>query len=72
MGACKAAIHERIKFINIKGKGSNAVFFATAPLKKIQRAKMIPNKIINFQLPPNKATLSESFCPADKISFTGC
>ena len=59
MGACKAAMVDRIKFIKINGYGSNIIESGEAVFTTIQMNNKIIKKMINFQLPPNLATLSD-------------
>ena len=59
---------ESIRFIRMKGYGSNPLFLPITTFTAIQSARRILNKMINFQLPPNLATLSEICCPRVRIS----
>jgi len=54
---------DKIKFIKINGYGSNLSFSGSVALIIIQTVRITPKKIINFQLPPNIATLSEIAWP---------
>jgi hypothetical protein len=40
-------------------------------LNKIQIVRIMPKRMINFQLPPKLATLSESVCPLVITSLGG-
>ncbi len=71
MGACRAAIQDKIKFIKINGKGSKVFAALDKELYTIQLINMMKKEIMKDQLPPNRATLSEISCPLVKISFGG-
>ena len=62
-GACKAAIHDKIKFSKINGYGSKPLLSSKKTLEAIQMVMNMKNEIINVQLPPNDATLSAITCP---------
>jgi hypothetical protein len=61
IGACKAAIQERIKFMRIKGYGSKLFLIGVSVLNNIQQINTQKNEMINAQLPPKCATLSDIF-----------
>src|SRR5213076_988769 len=66
-GAWRAARHERIRLSKINGNGSKARVARRTTLIAIQSTITTPNVMMNLQLPPNDAILSDNRSP--KVSF---
>jgi hypothetical protein len=60
IGACIAARQDRIRFSRINGYGSKGLLIIAIELITIHIIKITPNIVINFQLPPKLANLSDN------------